>query len=289
MLNKWKWNIHTNTCPARLLNPVRVSKESTATLVIHNVTLADSGTYGCVLVLTTRNPITSKVKLVVTSLPNITLNPSSSIIRVNESEGLFISCSAVGIPEPNVTWLRLRDGGKFRKNQGVGHVTINLSNITRNDSGIYNCCATNNPKENPTCRSTTISVQYKPEIDVVQSNDTVSSYNNGTVTIYCLANGVPSPLFTWYDPRNRSILTGSHTVTGVGVLELVTIDAGSYGLYKCKAENLLGYDEHIINVTQTGLKHLILLMVLMVLFMRKQSSKSCFENQVRQKLQKKGF
>ncbi|XP_031552952.1 hemicentin-1-like [Actinia tenebrosa] len=93
----------------------------------------------------------------------------------------------------------------------------------------------------------------KPEIDAVQSNDTVSSYNDGTVRIYCLAHGVPSPLFTWYDTPNRSIATGSHNVTGGSVLELETIDAGSYGLYKCKAENLLGYDEHIINVTQTAL------------------------------------
>jgi hypothetical protein len=63
---KWKWLINIKTCPARLLNPVRVSKASTATLVIYNVTSADSGTYGCTLVLTTRRPIISKVQLVVT-------------------------------------------------------------------------------------------------------------------------------------------------------------------------------------------------------------------------------
>jgi hypothetical protein len=61
-----EWFINTATCPARLLNPVRVSKESTATLVIYNVTSADSGTYGCSLVLATRRAIISKVQLVVT-------------------------------------------------------------------------------------------------------------------------------------------------------------------------------------------------------------------------------
>ncbi|XP_031555029.1 uncharacterized protein LOC116291935 [Actinia tenebrosa] len=66
VFNQGQWNIQKATCPARLLNPVRVSKESTATLVIHNVTLADSGTYGCVLMLAARSPITNKVKLVVT-------------------------------------------------------------------------------------------------------------------------------------------------------------------------------------------------------------------------------
>jgi hypothetical protein len=66
VFSKWKWFINIVTCPARLLNPVRVSKESTATLVIYDVTSADSGTYGCTLVLTTKRPITSKVQLVVT-------------------------------------------------------------------------------------------------------------------------------------------------------------------------------------------------------------------------------
>jgi hypothetical protein len=66
VFRKGKWFINIATCPARLLNPVRVSKESTATLVIYNVTSADRGTYGCTLVLTTARPITSKVQLVVT-------------------------------------------------------------------------------------------------------------------------------------------------------------------------------------------------------------------------------
>ncbi|XP_031550978.1 neuronal growth regulator 1-like, partial [Actinia tenebrosa] len=149
---------------------------------------------------------------------------------------------------PNVTWQKVQ-GDVI--NQSVGNVTIDITNITRYESGEYECCAINNLNKPPFCKSILVTVQYEPQIDVFQSNDTVSSYNGGKIRIYCLAHGVPSPLFTWYDPHNRSIATGSHTVTGVSVLELVTINAGSYGLYKCKAENLLGYDEHIINVTQT--------------------------------------
>jgi hypothetical protein len=60
------WIINNRTCPKRLLNPTRVSKESTATLVIKNITTSDSGTCGCELMLTTLNPIRSKAQLVVT-------------------------------------------------------------------------------------------------------------------------------------------------------------------------------------------------------------------------------
>jgi hypothetical protein len=82
VFNKWKWVINIATCPARLLNPVRVSKESTATLVIYSVTSADSGTYGCTLVLTTARLIISKVQLVVTCKYAIQVFPFSLCIRV---------------------------------------------------------------------------------------------------------------------------------------------------------------------------------------------------------------
>jgi len=60
--------IITMSCPSRLRRPVlRVNKESNATLVITNVTMADSGLYGCVLLLSSSmaRPF-SKVELVVT-------------------------------------------------------------------------------------------------------------------------------------------------------------------------------------------------------------------------------
>jgi hypothetical protein len=64
----WTWTTHKDTCPKRLLN--RVRKESTATLVITNVTTDDNGVYGCSLVLKISSAVTSKVKLIVTSKYN---------------------------------------------------------------------------------------------------------------------------------------------------------------------------------------------------------------------------
>jgi len=66
----WKWTIDTNTCPLRLRSPtVRVSKQSTATLVITGVTTADNGTYGCTLVLVNPKPaVISKAQLIVTGM-----------------------------------------------------------------------------------------------------------------------------------------------------------------------------------------------------------------------------
>lgn len=60
---KWKWSVGPE-CPVRLKS--RVSKESTATLVISNVTTADSGIYECGFTLTSGLYKYSKVELIVT-------------------------------------------------------------------------------------------------------------------------------------------------------------------------------------------------------------------------------
>ncbi|XP_028516685.1 twitchin-like [Exaiptasia diaphana] len=87
----WKFKINTKTCPVRLRVPtVRVSVEGRATLVITNVSLADSGTYGCRLHLTSGSSSsmpTSEARLIVTDSPgppsfNVTdIEASSAVIR----------------------------------------------------------------------------------------------------------------------------------------------------------------------------------------------------------------
>lgn len=62
----WQWTI-APSCPDRYKNPLRVSKQSTANLVISNIESQDNGTYLCLLVL--RNPsetIESNIRLIVT-------------------------------------------------------------------------------------------------------------------------------------------------------------------------------------------------------------------------------
>lgn len=60
--NGWKWSI-SDRCPASLRG--RLTKESDATLVISEVTIADSSIYGCSLVMVSGQPVISKVQLIV--------------------------------------------------------------------------------------------------------------------------------------------------------------------------------------------------------------------------------
>ena len=64
--DKWGFVISRATCPPRLLNPDRVSREPKATLVIANVTTDDKGIYQCVLDFVAGNPVKHQSQLIVT-------------------------------------------------------------------------------------------------------------------------------------------------------------------------------------------------------------------------------
>ncbi|XP_031550983.1 titin-like isoform X2 [Actinia tenebrosa] len=94
--NGWQWAIDYSQCPTRLLIPtVRISKESTATLVISNVTTADNGVYACTLVLSAGSSIVSKVQLIVT------VPPGPVTITIDDVEASSIT----------VRWTRPADNG----------------------------------------------------------------------------------------------------------------------------------------------------------------------------------
>ena len=62
---------------------------------------------------------------------------------VHEGGNLLLTCEASGEPEPNITWTKEKRG-----NQGnidvlpIGKV-LNITKISRNDSGTFNCTAYN--------------------------------------------------------------------------------------------------------------------------------------------------
>ncbi|XP_031560006.1 Down syndrome cell adhesion molecule-like isoform X3 [Actinia tenebrosa] len=156
--NGWKFII-SKQCPPKLRG--RVSKESTATLVISNVTKADERLYECSLLLLAEAPTRSKVQLVVTERPRFT-TPVNLSTPINEGSSLCIRCSAAADPMPNVTWVRIIKNPTFISD-GVGEAFLRFTNITRHQRGTYECQATNNPNEDPVRTRTEILVKYPVE------------------------------------------------------------------------------------------------------------------------------
>ncbi|XP_028516697.1 hemicentin-2 isoform X2 [Exaiptasia diaphana] len=248
-----KFKIDTNTCPARLRIPtVRVSVEGKATLVITDVTMADSGTYGCRLFLSS-GPLssmpTSKSQLIVTETPRFTSKPSPKVIFI-ESSFFSLTCAAVGTPTPNVTWIQVITGVTISKGQGTA--VLLLPNINRSQSGEYECQAVNNPNEAPVIAKTMITVYYKPIVDKVLSTTNISSWADNTIDLRCYwSSSLPIPSWTWYKPNGDTITTNVRSISnGSEVTVLTGNNNHDYGMYRCEATNIAGSDHHNISVTR---------------------------------------
>ena len=74
------------------------------------------------------------------SAPIVAVSPSK--LTVNESGSAFIHCSASGNPEPAVVWSKLDNRSEISQS-AVSRGKLFLKNVKANDSGTYQCSATN--------------------------------------------------------------------------------------------------------------------------------------------------
>jgi hypothetical protein len=91
----------------------------------------------------------------------------------------------------------------------------------------------------------------RPTIDTALSTHNINSWNGNTVSLKCIANGLPVPNITWYKSGGQQIIDGLAVITnGSKVSILTTENCKDYGQYKCQATNVAGVAKHHINVTQ---------------------------------------
>jgi hypothetical protein len=80
--------------------------------------------------------------------PKIT-SPILPFKIIQEGSKLNIPCSASGSPMPNVTWVKVLGNTKVVMGEGLANATLKIKDINRNQSGMYECQATNIPNEVP--------------------------------------------------------------------------------------------------------------------------------------------
>ena len=74
------------------------------------------------------------------SSPTVVVSPTT--LTVNESGSASFQCSASGSPEPAVVWSKLDNQSEIIQS-AVSGGKLQLKNVTGNDSGVYQCLATN--------------------------------------------------------------------------------------------------------------------------------------------------
>ena len=74
------------------------------------------------------------------SSPAVVVSPVT--LTVNEGQSASFHCSASGNPEPTVVWSKLDNQSEISQ-PAVSGGKLRLKNVTGNDSGEYQCSATN--------------------------------------------------------------------------------------------------------------------------------------------------
>ncbi|CAC5372548.1 unnamed protein product [Mytilus coruscus] len=182
-----------------------------------------------------RSTLRKNVQLDIKYKPFITFNKGKHLLRVNETHSLTV----LYIVDSNPVATRIVLEKNFKLYQVSTRnttLTLNLFNLSRNDSGTYVCRAENGIGEGYI--STEIIVQYPPSIEIKTDLD--------KKVLQCLPNGEPQH-YTFYPWLHKSefgeiirYLKNTETIN-LQVNE-ATLHLYQYnGIYVCRVENGVSY------------------------------------------------
>ncbi|MEJ1270154.1 hypothetical protein NN561_000975 [Cricetulus griseus] len=208
--------------------------------------ISDSGMYLCVATNIAGN-VTQSVKLSVHVPPKI--QHGARHIKVQVGQRVDIPCNAHGSPPPSITWFKsgrpvLIDGAQQPSNPDG---TLSIEQAVVSDAGVYTCVATNIAGRDEA--ELTLHVQVPPVIKDKEHVTNVSVLVNHLASLYCEAEGTPSPVIMWY--KDDTQVTESSTVQIVNngkILKLFKVSAEDAGRYSCKAVNIAGTSQKYFSV-----------------------------------------
>ncbi|CAC5360369.1 unnamed protein product [Mytilus coruscus] len=202
-------------------------------LVINSVRTVDHGSFMCTASNGIGDSQNKTLHVTVNYGPAaVTLSPSTKQYTVTHGENVApINCTAKCRPECKYTWF-----GPHVPS-GIKNV-LSLENIKKNQSGDFNCTATNVVGSMQSA-IINVNVQYEPFVNRVTINGTNFTVSeNTTVTLACNYEGNPAPKMTW--KKNNIILGEDGENNGRSFYTINTVRCKDTGNYSCVANNSLG-------------------------------------------------
>jgi len=109
-------------------------------LTINATTAADAGTYKCTIASSENAP--ELLQTVTLLTPATILSVTPALVKVGKGKDVLLTCNGSGEPKPRITWRRqgrnMPDGSYEIRNE-----TVMLTGVSEEDSGTYECIASN--------------------------------------------------------------------------------------------------------------------------------------------------
>ncbi|KAL9969309.1 hypothetical protein ACROYT_G021508 [Oculina patagonica] len=166
------------------------------------------------------------------SSPAVVVSPVT--LTVNEGGSTSFQCSASGNPEPTVMWSKLDNQSEIIQS-AVSEGKVELKNVTGNDSGVYQCSATNILGKARAVAQLVVNLRPRVALDP----GPLYAVEGSDVTLpSCHVTGHPQPGITWSTSFGQ--LRHGRVQHNNSVIKLLNVRKADSDSYVCTARNILG-------------------------------------------------
>ncbi|NXO53127.1 HMCN2 protein, partial [Aramus guarauna] len=191
----------------------------------------DTGFYTCTATNAAGNASLS-YSLHVQAPPQLLIGDGESHLTAVANNSLRIHCRAMGMPTPRIQWLK--DGHPLSEQDGVvvseDGGTLLIIRVGLGHEGLYVCQGSN--WAGVAQAEVQVSVQMPPTIE--PSVVDLAVLENSTVSLECLASGLPAPDIAWYKGHEQLSARLGQTLSRDGKhLEIRHAQLSDAGSYRC--------------------------------------------------------
>ncbi|XP_060245885.1 hemicentin-2 [Meriones unguiculatus] len=217
-----------NGRPAEELAGVQLASQGTV-LHISHVELSHSGLFAC-QATNEAGTAGAEVEVSVHELPSVRIIGGENL-TAPFLQPVTLQCVGTGVPTPSLRWWK--DGVAMATSGG----SLQIEKADLRDEGVYTCAATSLAGESK--KNITLKVLVPPNIEPGPVNKAV--LENASVTLECLASGVPPPDVSWFKGHQPISTQRGVVVSADGrVLHIERAQLSNAGSYHCVATNVAG-------------------------------------------------
>ncbi|XP_041791026.1 neogenin 1a isoform X2 [Chelmon rostratus] len=211
-------------------------------LVISNTSEADAGLYRCLVENVGSSKSSDEAQLQIEPETGeerkleFLVQPMSVTKVVGAS--VLLPCAVTGYPTPHVRWMfgdKLLEESEGRV-EVLGGGSLQISNLTEEDAGIYTCTADNG---NATIEAQAqLTLQVPPQF--VKRPANIYAHESMDIVFECEVSGSPAPTVKWVKNGDAVIPSDYFKIIKEHNLQVLGLVKSDEGFYQCLAENDAG-------------------------------------------------